>query len=140
VKSYVNVVRYARRGLCDRCIALLRDPDSENKNSYLLVSLGPGVHSAPSRNEHQKQKNNVSGSRVRPVCRAGNLPPSLRLLSKNVRSRTSHNLIGLYCLLRRYSFLALRLYSLRHLVKCSEDARLFINLLVVSGFALGCSQ
>jgi hypothetical protein len=27
----------------------------------LLSSLGPGIHSASNRNEHQKQKNTVSG-------------------------------------------------------------------------------
>jgi hypothetical protein len=32
-----------------------------------------GVYSASNRNEYQKQKNNVSGSRARPVRRADNL-------------------------------------------------------------------
>jgi hypothetical protein len=40
-------------------------PDEVNTFSliYLILpaSLGPGVHSASNRNEHQKQKNNVSG-------------------------------------------------------------------------------
>jgi hypothetical protein len=39
----------------------------------LLAALGPGVYSSSNRNEYQKQKNNVFGSRVRPVRRADNL-------------------------------------------------------------------
>jgi hypothetical protein len=39
----------------------------------LLTALGPGVYSASNRNEYQKQKNNVSGSKVRPVRRADSL-------------------------------------------------------------------
>jgi hypothetical protein len=35
--------------------------------------VGSGVYSASNRNEYQKQKNNVSGSRKRPVPRADNL-------------------------------------------------------------------
>jgi hypothetical protein len=37
------------------------------------TALGPGVYSASNRNENQKQKINVSGSRARPVRRADNL-------------------------------------------------------------------
>jgi hypothetical protein len=42
-------------------------------NGILPAALDPGVYSASNRNEQQKQKNNVSGSRARPVCRADNL-------------------------------------------------------------------
>jgi hypothetical protein len=37
------------------------------------AALGPGVYSASNRNEYQKQKNYVSGSRARPVRRDDNL-------------------------------------------------------------------
>jgi hypothetical protein len=37
------------------------------------AALGPGVHSAPNRNEYQEQKDHVSGGRARPVSRADNL-------------------------------------------------------------------
>jgi hypothetical protein len=42
---------------------------------YLIfqVALGSGDHPASNRHEYQKQKSTVSGSKVRPVCRAGNL-------------------------------------------------------------------
>jgi hypothetical protein len=42
---------------------------------YLILraALGPGVQSASNKNEYRKQKNNVSGSKVRPVRRADNL-------------------------------------------------------------------
>jgi hypothetical protein len=36
-------------------------------------ALGPGVYSVSNRNEYQKQKNNVSGVKVRPVSEADNL-------------------------------------------------------------------
>jgi hypothetical protein len=38
---------------------------------YLILpaTLGPGIHSASNRNEYQNQKNNVSGSRARPVSK-----------------------------------------------------------------------
>jgi hypothetical protein len=38
---------------------------------YLILpaALGPGIYSACNRNEYQKQKNNVSGNRARPVRR-----------------------------------------------------------------------
>jgi hypothetical protein len=38
-----------------------------------LASLGPGIYSASDINKYQKKKNNVSGSRARPVPRAENL-------------------------------------------------------------------
>jgi hypothetical protein len=36
---------------------------SMNFSNYLilLTTLGPGLYSAPNRNEYEKQKNNVSG-------------------------------------------------------------------------------
>jgi hypothetical protein len=37
------------------------------------AGLAPGVYSASNRNEYQKQRNNVSGSRARPMRRADNL-------------------------------------------------------------------
>jgi hypothetical protein len=42
---------------------------------YLILpaALGPGVHSAFNRNEYQKQKNNVFGSKALPVLRADNV-------------------------------------------------------------------
>jgi hypothetical protein len=42
---------------------------------YLILpaATGPGVHSASNRNEYQKQKNNVLGSREWPVRRTDNL-------------------------------------------------------------------
>jgi hypothetical protein len=42
---------------------------------YLILpaALIPGVYSASNRNEYQKQKNNVLGSRMRPARRADNL-------------------------------------------------------------------
>jgi hypothetical protein len=39
-----------------------------------LGVLGHGIYSASTRNEYQKQKNNVSGGRARPVHTANNLP------------------------------------------------------------------
>jgi hypothetical protein len=52
-------------------------PDEVNElvSIYLIfpAALFPTVYSAPSRIEYQKQKNNVSGSKVRPVLRADNL-------------------------------------------------------------------
>jgi hypothetical protein len=39
----------------------------------LPAALGPEVYSVSNRNEYQNQKNNVSGSRERPVCRADKL-------------------------------------------------------------------
>jgi hypothetical protein len=46
-----------------------------NLSIYLILpaALGPGVYSASNRNEYQKQKNNVCGSRALPVCKADNL-------------------------------------------------------------------
>jgi hypothetical protein len=53
------------------------DPMSELiiSSTYLILpaALGPGVYSASNINEYQKQKNNVSGSRALPECRADNL-------------------------------------------------------------------
>jgi hypothetical protein len=42
---------------------------------YLILpaALDPGVYSASNRNEYQKQKNNISESRARPVRKTGNL-------------------------------------------------------------------
>jgi hypothetical protein len=42
---------------------------------YLIVptALGYGAYSASNKNEYQKQKNNVLGSRARPVRRTDNL-------------------------------------------------------------------
>jgi hypothetical protein len=42
---------------------------------YLILpaALGPGVYSASNKNEYQKQKNNVSGSKAWPVSRADSL-------------------------------------------------------------------
>jgi hypothetical protein len=37
------------------------------------MHLGPQVYSVSNWNEYQKQKNNVSGSRARPVRKADNL-------------------------------------------------------------------
>jgi hypothetical protein len=39
----------------------------------LTAALGPGVYSASNRNEYKNKKNNVSGSRARPVRRADNI-------------------------------------------------------------------
>jgi hypothetical protein len=38
-------------------------PNEANFSIYLILAtaLGPGVHSASNRNEHQKQENNISG-------------------------------------------------------------------------------
>jgi hypothetical protein len=38
----------------------------------LPAALGPGVYSASNRKEYQEQRNNVSGSRARPVRRVDN--------------------------------------------------------------------
>jgi hypothetical protein len=53
-------------------------PDPMSKwifSIYLILpaSLSPGIYSASKRNEYQKQKNNVLGSRARPVRGADNL-------------------------------------------------------------------
>jgi hypothetical protein len=53
------------------------ETDEENLYIYLIfpAALGLGVHSAPNRNEHQKQKKIIMflGKRVLPVRRADNL-------------------------------------------------------------------
>jgi hypothetical protein len=46
----------------------------------LLAALNLGVHSASNRQEYQKQKNNVSGSKARPVHRADNLAAFCELI------------------------------------------------------------
>jgi hypothetical protein len=48
----------------------------------LPAALGPEVYSASNRKQFQKHKNNVFGSRARPVHRADNLVASVSLLSK----------------------------------------------------------
>jgi hypothetical protein len=52
-------------------------PDEVNEFFSIYVILpaaqGPGVYSDSNRNDHQKQKNNVLGSRARPVRKADNL-------------------------------------------------------------------
>jgi hypothetical protein len=49
--------------------------DEVNFSIYLILpaALGPGVHSAPNRNEYQNQKIMFLGSRARPAHRAGKL-------------------------------------------------------------------
>jgi hypothetical protein len=51
---------------------------------YLIlpVALGPGVYSAPNKNEYQKETNNILGSRARPVRKLTTLPPSVSRLSR----------------------------------------------------------
>jgi hypothetical protein len=51
----------------------LRNPTKSMNFLIYLILLGPRVYSASDRNEYQKQKNNVSGSRARPVRRADKL-------------------------------------------------------------------
>jgi hypothetical protein len=47
------------------------------------AALVPGVYSASNRNEYQKHKNNnVLGSKIRRVCRAENVSPSVSRLSR----------------------------------------------------------
>jgi hypothetical protein len=52
----------------------VRNPMNEFVSNYLILqaALGPEVQSASKRNESQKKKNNVLGSKVRPVRRADN--------------------------------------------------------------------
>jgi hypothetical protein len=49
---------------------------------YLILpaTLGPGVHSASNRNEHQKQKKNVSGEYSMASVRLTTSPPSVSRL------------------------------------------------------------
>jgi hypothetical protein len=68
---------------------------------YLILkaALGPEVYSASNKNKYQKQAKMFLGSKARPVREAYNLTAISDCLD-NVGSSTSHNPIGLHCLLQ----------------------------------------
>jgi hypothetical protein len=58
-----SITMYDPRYVTDRKVAGSRPDGMIFLSIYLIlpVALGPGVYSAPNRNEYQKLKNNVSG-------------------------------------------------------------------------------